>query len=1358
MPEDEAALGELRRMFHTLKGSGRMVGAELIGDFAWRVEDLLNRLVGGTLELTESMTAFVGEAVGHVPGLIEQLETGAQPAFDVALFGARAEALVSGRSEPASGETGTAPDAEEVEAAPELEAALPERGGEEMDPVLRDIFAKEAGEHLAAIREFLNDSGERAAPFAVTEELYRACHTLAGSANMAAVAPAVAVAAPLDRLVRRLHGDNEGMSADMLALCAAAADIFTRIIDIVRDGGHPELAVDDVAAALQQEHAEYVLRADAAADEEPAPVEAEAAPEPQALELDPEIAEIFQEEADEILERCEEVVEIWRSDLSAPEPLEELKRQLHTLKGGARLAGLADMGDFSHALEDLITDLGIDPASVSEGVNLFQRCLDELHRMRDGIAHGQAIAPPPELLSALKGEAPALGVESPAVESPSVDVGEAFPEVVDFDLSGAGGDEPEPVELVAEAPEREPVDVPLGEAADEGLPASLDVPLEEIAADAELPGEAPTDWIAAFGGPDWKPVPKRAWTFGPPPASSPQLQAIEWPREEVGPEVERPAADAGSFPAAASFEAAPSDELEPADEAFDAEAGSTQVLEDEGPRVEASGDTLEAPAEDELAAEADEAWIEATQVLKDDEVLPAASDEIRGEQAEDELAAEAEEAWTEATQVLKDDEALFAESDDTLVEQVEDEFAAEAEEAWAEATQVLKDDELPTAAAAQSGEADESAPATASPTGMPERPIELPTAAAPGFSPAVNEIRASTPAISARAEIARVDADLLENLLNNAGEVSIYRSRLEQQIGSIEFNLDELSQTVIRLREQLRKLEMESDAQVVHGQPDLAPRREGFDALEMDRYSVIQQLTRAMAETASDVSSLQHLLTDLTRDADTLLTQQSRVISELQDGLMSTRMVPFSRHVQRLNRIVRQAAREAGKQAELYVSGGENELDRQVMERMLGPFEHLLRNAIVHGIETPEERADKDKDAAGRVGIELRRDGAEMRIVVSDDGAGLNIDAIRSKAEAQGFIEPGAALDAEAAADLIFRPGFSTAIQLTLAAGRGVGMDVVANEIRQLGGSIRVESDAGQGLRFVIRLPYTRAITQALIMRAGDELFALPLPTVEGIARVGAREVGRHIGDDAAPFEYGGHSYRVRHLASLVDGQARPLPADDSHIPVVLVRAGEHSTAVIGDEMLGAREIVVKTLGPQFNCVPGVAGATILGDGSIVVILDAASLIRAQPQVGEALPVRSEDDARDGRTFVMVVDDSITVRRVTERLLERNGMRVITAKDGVDAVSLLREHRPDIMLLDIEMPRMDGYEVANHVRNDPRLQHIPIVMITSRVGQKHRARAMESGVNDYLGKPYQENQLLAAIGALVDERRVAGAD
>jgi chemosensory pili system protein ChpA (sensor histidine kinase/response regulator) len=312
-------------------------------------------------------------------------------------------------------------------------------------------------------------------------------------------------------------------------------------------------------------------------------------------------------------------------------------------------------------------------------------------------------------------------------------------------------------------------------------------------------------------------------------------------------------------------------------------------------------------------------------------------------------------------------------------------------------------------------------------------------------------------------------------------------------------------------------------------------------------------------------------------------------------------------------------------------------------------------------------------------------------------------------------------------------------------------MDVVATAIRDLGGSLQISTREHEGTRFLIRLPYTRAITQALLVRCGAETFALPLPTVEGVVRMPASEVARHLGEDAEPYRYGEREYRFRHLATLVDGQALPPGEGNANVPVILVRAGDRSTALLTDEMLGSKEIVVKTLGPQLTGIPGISGATILGDGGIVVILDTSALIRSRPEEEAVSAAAQGPEARDHRTFVMVVDDSITVRRVTERLLERNGMRVMTAKDGVDAVALLQDHHPDIILLDIEMPRMDGYEVATHIRNDPRLKNIPIVMITSRVGKKHRARAMETGVDDYLGKPYQESQLLAAIEALTGD-------
>jgi len=467
---------------------------------------------------------------------------------------------------------------------------------------------------------------------------------------------------------------------------------------------------------------------------------------------------------------------------------------------------------------------------------------------------------------------------------------------------------------------------------------------------------------------------------------------------------------------------------------------------------------------------------------------------------------------------------------------------------------------------------------------------------------------------------------------------------------------------------------------------------------------------------------------------------------------MRTRMVPFERHVGRLTRLVRQVSEEAGKRAELIVEGASGELDRQVLDKMLPPFEHMLRNAVVHGIEKPALRQAAGKPAVGRIAIRLHREGAEMVIDVADDGMGLDVEAIRRKAYELGLLKQDSKATDDEIMQIILTPGFTTASAVTQSAGRGVGMDVVANEVKKLGGSLRISSVTGQGTNFTVRLPFTLAITQALIVRTGEEVYALPLPTVEGVARIPRRELERLLSQTEPSYQYGEQAYKFRHLGMYLGGQAAKLPEEDAFVPIILVRAGDYSAALLVDEMLASREIVVKAVGPQLAGIRGVSGATILGDGSIVLILDIHALVRTGAPVVELK--KAAPTPNDDRPLVLVVDDSITVRRVTERVLQRNGMRCITAKDGLDAIAVLQDAKPDIILLDIEMPRMDGYEFASHVRNDDRFSEVPIIMITSRGGDKHRARAIELGVNDYLGKPYQDTQLLEAIRRQLEERGI----
>jgi len=488
-------------------------------------------------------------------------------------------------------------------------------------------------------------------------------------------------------------------------------------------------------------------------------------------------------------------------------------------------------------------------------------------------------------------------------------------------------------------------------------------------------------------------------------------------------------------------------------------------------------------------------------------------------------------------------------------------------------------------------------------------------------------------------------------------------------------------------------------------------------------------------------------LQNLTGDTEALMVQQARTATELQDGLMRTRMVPFQQHATRLARLVRQMAAEQGKQAELTIEGG-GEIDRHVLEKMMPPLEHMIRNAVIHGIEAPAGRNTADKPAVGAITIKLRREGSQVIIEIADDGRGMDVSAIRRKAVDLGLVSKQTELMEPEALQFILRPGFSTADRLTQVAGRGVGMDVVASEIAKLGGTLQIDSKNGVGTTFIIRLPFTLAVTQALIVRAASELYALPLPTVEGIIRISRKELEEKMSEADPLLEYGGQAYQLRHLGHYLGlGPALIRPEED-RIPIVLVRAETNSTALLADEMLDSREIVVKPVAGQLAGIPGVSGATILGDGQIVVILDVGALIRSPLPPADFIDEIPEPEVKPA--LALVVDDSITMRRVTQRLLERNGMRVITAKDGVEAIGVMREHPPDIILLDVEMPRMDGYEFAKHIRNDPKTEALPIIMITSRVSDSHKARAIELGVNDYLGKPYQESTLLDAVNHLLN--------
>jgi len=455
----------------------------------------------------------------------------------------------------------------------------------------------------------------------------------------------------------------------------------------------------------------------------------------------------------------------------------------------------------------------------------------------------------------------------------------------------------------------------------------------------------------------------------------------------------------------------------------------------------------------------------------------------------------------------------------------------------------------------------------------------------------------------------------------------------------------------------------------------------------------------------------------------------------------------------RLRRLVRQSSQEVAKKAELVISGEDNEVDNKVLDRMVAPLEHIIRNALSHGIESPVERVKKGKPETGTIRIDISRDGSDIVIRVSDDGAGVNIDKVRSRALQLGLIEHDQSVPESDLVQYIIEPGFSTADHVTQVSGRGVGMDVVDIEIKQLGGTLQIETDK-QGTTFVARLPFTLSINQAILVRTGEETYAIPLINIEGITRLETRKLAEYYQSDHSELDFSGQKFTLHYLSHLV-GASTQFNAEDKSLkqPVILIRSGDVRVALHVDEILGNREIVVKSLGKQLSQIKGLAGASILADGSVVLILDINGLVRHSTADAVRVVYKTEHMDKAAapleapRSTVMVVDDSITMRRVASKLLERHNYAVVTAKDGVDALAQLEDVQPDVMLLDIEMPRMDGFELASHMQNEPLYANIPIIMITSRTGEKHRDRALEIGVTNYMGKPYQEAELVSNIQA-----------
>ena len=1222
--------------------------------------------------------------------------------------------------------------ADDAEGAAEPESELDTAAG--MDPVLLEIFRNETRNHIDQINAYLRDCRDYGTPRALSDSLQRALHTLKGSAHMAGIQPIALLATPLEKLTKDFKANLIPADQALVELLGDAVGLFESGLEqLVASPQAPLAGSDEFLQRIEQ------LRDLGLSARESGRADLEGA-------AGADLMSIFLTEGiDQLLDVSDELN--MRTPGVTPEfDSHELAASLRALAEVAAEVELAPLERLADTLEQVHERLQAGLLSPDDTVvDALAAGHERLISMMDQVAAHQHLLPADAELQALQALIPgSLAIEpAPTAAAPVAPTGGSW------SLSEAGTDA-ELVDIFLEEAQ-EIIDSAAGSLQQWIADTGNTLAVEALQRDLHtLKGGARMAEIRPIG--DLAHEMEFVYEglcdqrYEPSEGLIALLHACHDALAEMveGVVASRPISDGaaliaaingfrknpGDVPALPGSEASvsPQQEHRPAEPVLAPPMqGMLAMFVEEAQELLGPCEWLFAAKDNDAAAAAD--LLHRVQTLK-------GSARLAGQHGLAEQAKQLEGALVAGT---------AQESELTALQDAVAQLAAGSEALGPEPATPAS---IPPAAVAVADE-----PPVADGMSLADVNAVL-KQAMEADAPAAGEGNKR----AAAQESVKVSAALLEELVNLAGETSIFRGRIEQQVTDVAQILEDVESTIDRVRDQLRRLDMETQAQILSRHQDqMGPGYEDFDPLEMDQYSQLQQLSRSLFESASDLLDLKETLATRSRDAETLLLQQARVNTELQEGLMRTRMVPFERLVPRLRRVVRQVASELGKQVDIAIGNAEGEMDRSVLERMIGPLEHMLRNAVDHGIELPEQRAASGKPREGRISLDLQREGGEIVLTLQDDGAGINLEAVRRKAVERGLMDADTDLTDQEVLQYILEAGFSTAEKVTQISGRGVGMDVVNAEVKQLGGSMTLTTEPGNGSTFIIRLPFTVSVNRALMVYSGEDLYAIPLNTIEGIVRVSGYELEAYYAPDAPPFEYAGKTYDLRYLGDLlVTGQQPKLSGHSLPLPVILVRGAEHSVAVQVDALAGSREIVVKSLGKQFAVVPGISGATILGDGRVVVILDLLAVIRAQ-QAQQALQQLAAERAalvgeyeEERPTLVMVVDDSITVRKVTSRLLERNGMEVVTAKDGVEAIAKLQDITPDIMLLDIEMPRMDGFEVATLVRHDPRLEKLPIVMITSRTGEKHRERALGIGVNVYLGKPYQEAQLLEVIDQLVE--------
>ncbi len=634
---------------------------------------------------------------------------------------------------------------------------------------------------------------------------------------------------------------------------------------------------------------------------------------------------------------------------------------------------------------------------------------------------------------------------------------------------------------------------------------------------------------------------------------------------------------------------------------------------------------------------------------------------------------------------------------------------------------------------------------------------------AAGQREGAKEISLDAKKLGAEHDVIRIRTHLLDQLNSLSTENSMLRVGLEQYISKLGSYITEMKQEAKRLEIQLNTLSGELQSYLVGGYEAVPARnRELVQSRDYERFSSLEQIGLVIRETTFDIVSILKSLTETQSNMETLVLNQGRVSAELQHRLSDTRLTPFDSIVPRLGRIARQIATELKKEVDFKVLRTEGEMDRTLLERLIPSLEHILRNSIDHGIESKDIRKRLGKPEVGSVTISFSREGSIVMIEIADDGAGIDIAAVRVKAIKLGMLSEDAEQSDDEIIRFILEPGFSTKESVTEISGRGIGMDVVNTAIKELGGSLSISSVKGSGTKIIARFPFTTSLNRILVFSQKNQNYGILLTSVDSVITLTFDDLQKMLAAPDPTYEQGEKRYHLHYLGSFLEPNKEiiHIPKRKTY-PLLLISTADYLMALLVDNVLYSRELIVQTLGAQFKLTNEFSGATILGDGTAVFILDPFNLcMKAKAMLeGEKLTYDFEIEKSfepRASAVVMVVDDSISVRAVTKRLLERYNYQVLTAKDGVDALQQLEVETPDLILLDLDMPRMDGFEFAEAVRSHKDYKNIPIIVITSRASPTFKKRSDDMGLNGFIKKPYQEHELLSAIEGLIknDEEKM----